>query len=122
MNGYGFEDAAWEEAKEEARQILITIAKRRDKIAYSELMPQVTKIALPYDDLRVAHFLGEISESEDDAGRGLLTAIVVHKTGDMQPGPGFFELAKRRGRNTRDRTKCWVKEYERVYNIWATPQ
>jgi hypothetical protein len=29
-------------------------------------------------------------------GRGLLTVVVVHETGDMQPGPGFFELAQSR--------------------------
>jgi hypothetical protein len=25
----------------------------------------------------------------------MITALVVHKSGDMQPGPGFFELAQR---------------------------
>ena len=34
--------------------------------------------------------LGDISSAEDDAGRGLLTVVVVHKSGDMKPGPGFF--------------------------------
>ena len=36
------------------------------------------------------------------AGRGMLSVIVVHKQGDMQPGPGFFELAQRLGRDTSD--------------------
>ena len=44
--------------------------------------------------------LGEISSEEDAAGRGMLTVLVVHRAGDMQPGPGFFELAKQLGRNT----------------------
>jgi hypothetical protein len=34
--------------------------------------------------------LGEISQEEDEAGHGMLSVIVVHKYGDMQPGPGFF--------------------------------
>jgi len=35
-------------------------------------------------------------------GRGMLSVIVVHKEGDMQPGPGFFELAGELGRDTSD--------------------
>jgi hypothetical protein len=38
------------------------------------------------------------------------TALVVHKTGDYQPGPGFFELAKRLGHNVTDIEKFWVQE------------
>ena len=38
--------------------------------------------------------LGEISSAEDAAGRGMLTVVVVHKAGDMQPGPGFFRAGK----------------------------
>ena len=38
------------------------------------------------------------------AGRGMLSVIVVHKVGDMQPGPGFFQLAKKLGRDTSDKT------------------
>jgi len=45
--------------------------------------------------------LGEISQEEDAAGRGMLSVIVVHKVGDMQPGPGFFQLAKKNWGETR---------------------
>jgi hypothetical protein len=45
--------------------------------------------------------LGEIS-LEGAAGRGMLSVIVVHKDGDMQPGPGFFELAEELDRDTSD--------------------
>ena len=62
--------------------------------------------------------LMQISEEEDDAGRGMLSVIVVHKNGDMQPGRGFFELAKERGRNTSDILACWIAELNKVHAYW----
>ena len=50
----------------------------------------------------------------------MLTALVVHKGGDYQPGPGFFELAQRLGHNVTDTEKFWVQEVKRVFAAWAT--
>ena len=50
----------------------------------------------------------------------MLTAIVVHKSGDMQPGPGFFELAKSLGKNVKDPLACWVAEFNKVHDYWAS--
>jgi len=58
---------------------------------YSELTNQIQAIQLEPNSYALAAMLGEISEEEDAAGRGLITVMVVHKEGDMQPGPGFFE-------------------------------
>jgi len=49
----------------------------------------------------------------------MLSVIVVHKFGDMQPGPGFFELAKKLGRDTSDILKCWVDELKKVHAVWS---
>jgi len=49
-----------------------------------------------------------------------VTAIVVHKSGDMQSGPGFFELAKSLGKNTKDALACWVSEFNKVMTIGPT--
>ena len=49
----------------------------------------------------------------------MLTVIVVHKEGDMQPGPGFFELARELGRDTGDVLKCWVDEVRKVHAAWG---
>ena len=68
---------------------------------------------------RLFHMLGEISSAEDADGRGMLTVVVVHKVGDMQPGPGFFELAKSLGRDTGDILKCWVAELHKVHAYWS---
>ena len=116
---YGFDVADWEAAKEEMRQILLDRARMRSMIAYSALVDQVTAIHFAPDSFALAHMLGEISADEDAAGRGMLTVIVVHKDGDMEPGPGFFELARNLGRDTSDKTRCWVNELHRVHREWG---
>lgn len=122
LNQYGFEGAQWDSAKKQAREILVAVARRRGRIAYSELVAQITALHLEAHDNRLFHFLGEVSSEEDAAGRGMLTAIVVHKSGDMQPGPGFFGLARSLGRNTKDVLACWVTEFNKVHDYWANKQ
>jgi len=73
-------------------------------IPYSELVSRIGTICMEPDSYALAHMLGEVSEEEDAVGRGTLSVIVVHKDGDMQPGPGFFQLAKKLGRNTSDKS------------------
>lgn len=97
---YGYKAEEWETAKEEMRQILIERASLRGMIPYSDLVSRIETIRMEPDSFALAHMLGEISEAEDAAGRGMLSVIVVHKVGDMQPGPGFFQLAKKLKRDT----------------------
>lgn len=119
LNNYGFECAQWEAAKQQAREILIAVAMRKGRIAYSELVGQIGVLSLEPHDARLFHLLDEISREEDKAGRGMLTAIVVHKSGDMQPGPGFFDLAKSLGKDVKDPLVCWVSEFNKVHDYWA---
>lgn len=119
LNDYGFEGVQWDTAKEQAKSILIGVAARKGRIAYSELVGQISALSLEPHDNRLFHLLGEISSEEDKAGRGMLTAIVVHKSGDMQPGPGFFELAKSLGKDTKDPLVCWISEFNKVHDYWA---
>jgi molybdopterin synthase catalytic subunit len=116
---HGFAQSDWDAAKEEARAVMIDRAKLRGMIPYSELVRHMKSIKIEAHDPRLFHMLGEISSEEDAAGRGMLTVLVVHKVGDMQPGPGFFELAKRLGRNTSNILKCWVDELHKVHAIWS---
>lgn len=119
LNQYGFEERDWEEAKTEAIGILIDVARVRGRIPYSSLTAQLRSIQIEHSDPRLSSFLDEISSSEEAEGRGLLTAIVVHKHGDMHPGPGFFELAQRFGRDTSDILRCWVEEFNFIHDYWA---
>ena len=115
---HGFSEAVWSASKEEAREAMIRVAQREDTMFYSELVQRITSCHLEPHDSRLAHMLGEISTEEDEVGRGLLTVVVVHKTGDQRPGQGFFELAQQRGRDISDKERCWVEELKKVHEAW----
>jgi hypothetical protein len=115
---HGFPPRDWEDAKAEATRILIGYARRNRTIAYSDLVAQIPQIDLSAYDDRLFHFLGEIGEAEANAGRGILTATVVHKNGDRSPGGGFYELAKSLGNKFTDRDRFWIEELNRVCAYW----
>jgi molybdopterin synthase catalytic subunit len=119
MGTGSFSQDEWDAAKSEARGLLIERARVRGMIPYSELAEQIRSMNLEAHDQRLFHLLGEISSEENAVGRGMLSVIVVHKAGDMQPGPGFFELAKRLGRDTSDILRCWVEELKKVHAVWS---
>jgi len=119
MPKYGFSDEAWEKAKKEACTVLAEVARRKDTITYSDLVAQIRAIRLEAHDYAVREFLGEISTEEHDRGRGMLSAVVVYKTGDQMPGPGFFELARELGHRVNDNTAFWIQELNRVYAAWS---
>lgn len=117
---HGFDDAAWDAAKAEAKEILAERASLRGMMAYSDLAQQVTALNFDAGDPRFNRwFLRDISVEEYQAGRGMMTALVVHHDGDMQPGPGFYELAEELGLDTSDITACWVTELHRVHRAWG---
>jgi hypothetical protein len=118
LNPFGFTEAQWSAAKAEAKGILAEHAKRRQMVPYSDFVRKLHSIRLEHHDPRLFHFLGEISVEENEAGRGMLTALVVHKHGGMQPGPGFFELAKKLGHKTSDIEKFWIDEVKKVFAAW----
>lgn len=118
---HGITQIAWDAAKEEARKAMISVARRKTTIAYSDLAYiKIKSCTLEPHDFRLAHLLGDISTEEDEAGRGMLSAVVVHKTGHQRPGAGFFTLARSLGRDTTDEVQCWVEELQKVHDTWAT--
>ena len=72
-------------------------------IFYSELVAEIGSCDLEPQSPQLAHMLGEVSTAEHNAGRGMLTVVVVHKSSDQMPGPGFFELARSLGHDTADK-------------------
>lgn len=119
---YGYEYYEWEAAKVEMRSVLIERARMGATIPYSDLIAAVTTISFEPDSYAFAAMLGEISSDEASAGRGMLSVVVVQKSGDMQPGQGFFDLAKRLGRDTSDTVKCWIDELKHVHHVWTTSE
>lgn len=118
LNPFGFTETQWNDAKAEAKALLAECARKRQMIPYSDFVRKLRSIKLEHHDPRLFHFLGEVSVEENDAGRGMLTALVVHKHGDMQPGPGFFELAKKLGHKSGDIEKFWISEVKKVFAAW----
>ncbi len=116
---YGVNQHEWDAAKAEMRDALVERAKVRGMIPYSELVEKITTIELEPNSFALAAMLGEVSTEEDAADRGMLSVIVVHKVGDMQPGPGFFDLARELGRDTSDILKCWIDELKMVHRVWS---
>ena len=118
-NKYGYDPDLWAAAKAEGVSILAGVAARRGRIAYSEMAPLIASISFEHDDPRFWHLLGEISVEEMAAGRGMLSAIVVHRGGDMLPGPGFYQLAKSLGKKVSEVDRFWLDEFNRVHDVWA---
>lgn len=119
---FGHTKKQWQSFKAEAREILVEVASGRAMITYGELASRMTTIAVEPHDMVMWHIIGDVSVDEEKAGRGLLSVLVVHKHGDMEPGFGFYELAKFFGRKAANKTKCFVEEMHKVHAAWSVKQ
>lgn len=115
----GYSKAAWASAKEEARSCMIEIARNGDTVTYTDLAASITSLFFQARDPNLNELLRQVACDEDAAGRGMLTVIVVHKHGDKQPGPGFYELAQELGKPYKDKETFWIEELKRVYRYWS---
>lgn len=106
-------------------QHLVTLAGERRLTTYSDIAPLLgLSMDNEIDRERISEILGEILRHEIAQGRPLLTAIVVHRGTDNNPGEGFFSTAREFGRfdGGRDqlrRLEFWVLEVNRVYAQWS---
>lgn len=116
---FGISAQDWSGAKEQARSAMIERAKLRGMIPYSDLVTKISTVKFEAHDVRLFHLLGQISVEEDEAGRGMLSVVVVHKHGDMQPGPGFFVLGQHLGHDTKDLLGFWVEQLKKVHATWS---
>lgn len=102
--------------------ILGSVAASRGTITYSSLVHRLQAVRLGPDDPRLNAMLAEVSTEQDCVGKGMLSVLVIHKTGDMEPGEGFFKLAAALGKNIADRQQFWISELNRVHAAWARPK
>ena len=114
-NNFGYDDATWEAAKKEMRDILVKLAKTGNgkPITYKDLANQVNAIHFHYRSAPLDVMLCEISSEEDASKRKMLSALVINEE-DNLPGPGFFVLARQLHRNTSDTVECWTRELNEV--------
>jgi len=123
MKRADIENIIWERTKQEMKSIIIEYAKRAAMITYSELLNKEISLKLNMEQIDhrniMAQLLGEISQEEDKAGRGMLSAIVIHKNGSMEPGQGFFNYAQLLGKDISNPIQFWVREVQKVHNYWC---
>ena len=113
---YGYPPEKWNAAREKLTRALWIKAAAESQMSYSD-GTQILRDLVPLEphDSVFHQMLGQISILEDAGGKGMLSALVVHKYGDQQPGPGFFDLAAQLGRDVHDKEKCWIDEVKRLY-------
>ena len=100
-------------------EILRSSARSRSMITYSDLSNKLQSIRIEPHEAAMGAMLGQISTQESQSGRGMLSVIVVHKYGDMEPGPGFYECAADLGLDVSDRMAFWVSELHKVHGYWS---
>ncbi|OAI13677.1 hypothetical protein A1359_12115 [Methylomonas lenta] len=120
---HGFPKNAWDSAKDEALHVLRNRAARRHNqtISYTELVESLTAIQIGAHDPRLSSFLEEIVIAEHTNGRPLITVLVVHATGDLMPGDGFYDISEQLGFNVADSEAFWIAEFQRTLNYWQQP-
>ena len=111
-----------DKAQVAATDKLIELAGQRVTITYKELSDWVkaeTGILIPPSSSRMNEMLGDISKAENQAGRGMLSALVIRR-GEKTPGSGFYALAKDMGKDSgttdEDKKKFWEQELNKVYD------
>lgn len=106
--------------RNDVRERLIGVAKRRGTITYGELMEE---FGIPRGHhkrgIGIGDVLDNINRKENAEGRPMITVITVHKS-DRMPGKGFFKLARELGHliNQNDR-KFWIDEINKVWEYWS---
>lgn len=115
---YNLTEEEIKKVKVELKNLIINVARNQSRIAYSKLCSQVKTTTLEPNSPLLAYLLDQISQEEDHAGRGMLSVVVVHKDGDMQPGAGFYKLGQQLGKDTSDKLLFWMTEFNKVHSYW----
>jgi hypothetical protein len=98
------------------------VARRRRLTTYSDIAPLAgLDMDVDVDRDRMSAILEEIARHQEEEGLPMLTAVVVHRGNDNNPGEGFFAIAEEfgrfeGGRNQLVRLEFWVREVGRVHD------
>ncbi|MFN8639549.1 MAG: hypothetical protein U0360_08855 [Dehalococcoidia bacterium] len=97
-----------------ARDCLVTAARYHQTVPYADVIDSLRGAGRGY----VGQVLDELNVREHQAGRPLLSAIVVDRAGG-QPGDGFFDLVKRLRGVAGDRQAIWEAERDVVFLYYS---
>lgn len=116
---FGLSDDEWETALQEMRDAIMTAARERRMTFYSEVAAAVTVVEVqPFSPL-MNHLLGAIFDEEHRGGRPLLTSIVTHKNDDMEPGSGFYDMARSLGYRFDAPYVFWAEQVQDVFTRYG---
>ena len=106
------------------------VARARSKPGRLAFYPEIAPLTglnmdREEDREKISALLGQILEHEVANGRPLLTAIVVHRGNDNNPGEGFFSAATQLGKfngslEPMARLEFWVRQVGEVHQYWAS--
>jgi hypothetical protein len=105
---------------------LIQLARAGRLTTYSDIAHLAgLSMADDSDRDKMSALLGEILRHEAAQGRPFITASVVHKGNDNNPGEGFFAISSELGHfnGSRDplaRLEFWVRQVQEVHGYWAS--
>ena len=115
---WGMTPDEWELAKRQAEGLLLSRARRRGTVTYTELCEAITVAAIrPYSWKMIA-LLDEVC-SEEDAARGIVLATLVVRADTGRPGRGYFTWAERAGHDVSDPDAYWLAQAEAVWESFA---
>ena len=97
-----------------AWEVLVARAREGRTITYGEM---ATAMLLSPQSAQFTDTLNELSRTENTAGRGLLSVLVIRQR-EGTPGSGFFRLARELGHQFDDDEQFFREEVERVTAQW----
>jgi len=110
---------------EQIYQALLEIARRRELTTYSDIAPLAgLNMDIDTDRDAMSDILEAIARHEETEGRPMLTAVVIHRGSDNNPGEGFYAIAtelQRYGgsRHQLRRLEFWVSQVAQVHDHWS---
>lgn len=104
-------------ARSQLREAVLEAAQDRRMTTCTEVLVKVTPIPVEPHSPVLSHLLGEVLEEEHDATGLALTALVTHKTGDLEPGGGFYKMARKSGFTLSDQHEFWWRNVEAIFML-----
>ena len=104
---------------------LVDLARAQHLTTYSDIAPLAgLSMENEVDRERISQILGEIVLHEVGEGRPMLTAIVIHRGNDNNPGEGFYAIATELGlfngsRQQLRRLEFWARQVQEVNSYWS---
>jgi len=110
----------WQAVKKQIRRLCIDAARDHATVTYSDLIRALGPDSGLMHRSPIFHrLLGQICHEENDAGRGLLCALVVAKSTGM-PGKGFFGTLIQERACPDTPEACWERERDSLFDYWSS--